>query len=273
MNSVSFTPVTITAETLQVLAKEKNYANLLALYMACVEIAVWQKNNNIKATRDFMMKRLGWGEEKLGTAKATLIKLGLLENIARKDSSGKVVAHYVLVKHIIQNPLKPGPGFGEALVSGSTNTNDLQKSTNDLKESAAKAATHQNEKVLELFEFYKKEFGVTKTLLTPGRKQKLALRLKTCGFDLVRSAIAKTAASPWHRGQNDRGWKANIDFIIRSDEQVERLADMVVKAKRLSPEEKSKLQKEFDDPNTTPERKDTIEDILIEQARLLDGAQ
>lgn len=60
--------------------------------------------------------------------------------------------------------------------------------------------------------------------LTDKRKKKIAQRLKDAGYDLLITAITNTGASAFHRGDNDRGWSADLDFILRSYEQVERLA-------------------------------------------------
>lgn len=64
--------------------------------------------------------------------------------------------------------------------------------------------------------------------LTPKRQKKIKTRLKDCGEAMLRQAIENTAKNEFYRGKNDRGWKADLDFIIRSYEQVERLANMEV---------------------------------------------
>lgn len=64
--------------------------------------------------------------------------------------------------------------------------------------------------------------------LTPKRQKKIKTRLKDCGESMLRQAIENTAKNEFYRGKNDRGWKADLDFIIRSYEQVERLANMEV---------------------------------------------
>lgn len=64
--------------------------------------------------------------------------------------------------------------------------------------------------------------------LTPKRQKKIKARLKDCGETMLRQAIENTAKNEFYRGKNDRGWKADLDFIIRSYEQVERLANMEV---------------------------------------------
>lgn len=62
--------------------------------------------------------------------------------------------------------------------------------------------------------------------LTPKRVKKIKSRLKDCGFEMIKAAIENTASNSFYRGDNDRGWTADLDFIIRSYEQVERLANM-----------------------------------------------
>lgn len=62
--------------------------------------------------------------------------------------------------------------------------------------------------------------------LTDKRKQKIQARLKDAGLKMLTKAINNTANSNFHMGDNDRGWQADLDFIVRSYEQVERLANM-----------------------------------------------
>ncbi len=53
--------------------------------------------------------------------------------------------------------------------------------------------------------------------LTQPRKRKLQLRLKECGgveFWLS-GVLARIKASPFLLGENDRGWKANFDFLMQ----------------------------------------------------------
>lgn len=62
--------------------------------------------------------------------------------------------------------------------------------------------------------------------LTNSRKLKIKKRLEDAGKDMLLKAITNTSQSSFHMGDNDRGWVANLDYIIRSYEQVEKLADM-----------------------------------------------
>ena len=62
--------------------------------------------------------------------------------------------------------------------------------------------------------------------LTDKRKLKIKQRLKDAGYEMLTKAIKNTAESDFHRGDNTRGWKADLDFILRSYEQVERLSQI-----------------------------------------------
>lgn len=57
---------------------------------------------------------------------------------------------------------------------------------------------------------------------TTGRERKLKARLKVFSMEQILKALENLSKSPWHRGVNDRGWQADPDFLIRSDEQVDK---------------------------------------------------
>ena len=65
--------------------------------------------------------------------------------------------------------------------------------------------------------------------LTDKRKLKIKARLKDAGPEMLRKAIENTSKSEFHRGDNDRGWTADLDYIIRSYENVEKLAALETK--------------------------------------------
>lgn len=51
--------------------------------------------------------------------------------------------------------------------------------------------------------------------LTDERKRKLATRLRATTFDDWTEAIQAIDRNPWLRGENDRGWRADFDFILQ----------------------------------------------------------
>lgn len=61
------------------------------------------------------------------------------------------------------------------------------------------------------------EVGLPKVeRLTAGRRSHAALRLRECGgLDGWGRALAKVRDSPFLRGDNDRGWRADFDFLMK----------------------------------------------------------
>lgn len=106
---------------------------------------------------------------------------------------------------------------------------DMQYKT---KQRLNKTKTNTNVEVQKnirlVWDFYLDKFNKNpnSSTLTQARREKIRSRLKDAGLDMLKNAIINTSNSPFHTGDNDRGWKANIDFIIRSYEQVERLANL-----------------------------------------------
>lgn len=198
--TVSFTPVTVTAETLTRITKEKKCGDLLALYMACVEITTWQGGNSIKATRSFMMKRLSWGEDRLGYAKQKLIEMDLLEPRTKKNADGTVAGHYLLVKHVIQNNQNP------ALDSEGTSTNELNISTNEVKTIKVGLTKQKKDLLVLVNKILNREFRVL-----PERGVKKTL--DAFSLEEIEIALAALAQDDWHR---ERLKELKLDYFIRS---------------------------------------------------------
>lgn len=110
--NIRMKPVTITGETMSVLREEKNYSDLLALYMTYAEITQWQNNKRIRATGTFMQKRMNWGKDKLTKNKARLIELGLVNDVSTREN-GKITGHFIEVSYVVNRgettPLKTPP--------------------------------------------------------------------------------------------------------------------------------------------------------------------
>lgn len=87
-----------TKQTYDVLLRQKHPGDLIALLNFYIYTAKWQKTSRPKASTGFAAKGLGWGEEKVRTAKKMLIKLGFIEDARTVNEQGKVVGWYVRVK-------------------------------------------------------------------------------------------------------------------------------------------------------------------------------
>jgi len=77
-------------------------------------------------------------------------------------------------------------------------------------------------KIDEVVSWYEACFDTTLRSLSKTRKAKLHARLTTFSISDIKQAITNFSAAPFYRGENDRGWCADLDFIIRSDEQIEK---------------------------------------------------
>jgi hypothetical protein len=51
--------------------------------------------------------------------------------------------------------------------------------------------------------------------MTPDRERKIVARLKDYGLDGWHTAIANVEKSPFLTGQNERGWRASLDFLLQ----------------------------------------------------------
>ena len=69
------------------------------------------------------------------------------------------------------------------------------------------------------------ESAAKKTSVTPRRVQKMELRLKELGFDRCAKAITNLAKSSFHRGDNERKWKASIEWLFNTTEKTEEWAN------------------------------------------------
>lgn len=236
----SFQPVVVTAETLQILSKQEKYPDLLALYMAYVEITTWQHDNSVKAATRFMSARLHWNKDKITRTKKVLVGLGLVEDVTRKDEQGKVTGHYILVKHVT----KPEGGFEGGVDLEGQSANDFQPSANDITSKLTEERKDEISKIYRLWLIHmvidpatrfhgtqeerdsSLEAAIKRYKLTPKRRDAIIRRLDDAGYEMLVRAIRNIGKSDFHRGDNDRGWKADLaDFLCRSYEQVEKFAN------------------------------------------------
>jgi len=91
---------------------------------------------------------------------------------------------------------------------------------------------YKNDKnIRKYIESFNKLF-FTKYKETSGRTKKLALRLKEYPLKEILKALDNLASSEFHRGKNNHGWKADPDFLIRSEEQVDKWINYQGKKKK-----------------------------------------
>jgi len=131
------------------------------------------------------------------------------------------------------------------------NNNKKKKKKNNNKNREGQGdKENENQEIERVYEHYLDTFGTTagRYKLTDKRKAKLKSRLQDCGADMIIDAIDHARADYFYNGDNDRGWKADLDFIIRSYENVEKLANLSPRERKLTWQEKKEQeeQAEFD---------------------------
>jgi len=85
---------------------------------------------------------------------------------------------------------------------------------------------------------------------TESRTKKLAERLKGFTLQEILQAVENMSQSPFHRGVNDRGWKADPDFILRNDEQIDKFINYEPEqAKELARKVSSVKQNNYGKPS------------------------
>lgn len=76
--------------------------------------------------------------------------------------------------------------------------------------------------------------AATSYRFTDKRRIAVARRLNDAGYEMLVRAIKNLGQSSWHRGDNERGWKADIaDFLCRSYEKVEEWSNKSNKPEEL----------------------------------------
>lgn len=81
--------------------------------------------------------------------------------------------------------------------------------------------------VSEFNKLFSKSYRVTR-----GREEKLKLRLKNFSMDQILIALKNMASNNFYKGDNDRCWMADPDFLIRSDEQVDKFLNTATTQKK-----------------------------------------
>lgn len=71
------------------------------------------------------------------------------------------------------------------------------------------------EHVLEAFNAMAVRAGIPTARMTPERRKKLIPFIRRHPIDDITEAISAIECTPFCRGENDRGWRANFDFLLQ----------------------------------------------------------
>lgn len=89
-----------------------------------------------------------------------------------------------------------------------------KKNSHDSNESSSPSSSKQIEKVIHLYHEICTSLPKVRSL-TDDRKRAIKKLLTQMSMDEIKEAFEKAENTPFLKGNNDRGWKANIDFMSK----------------------------------------------------------
>lgn len=128
-----------TTNTIYRFMEQKNWGDILLLYMRYMIQSRLQNTSNTYSNDVFMIKAMWWWKERFAKAKTYLVSSGTIEPIARRDEVGRIVGHFVRVKYDLglTEPPSPQPSFTtnwEKPPSGKQETNTIVEKINTIVE-------------------------------------------------------------------------------------------------------------------------------------------
>lgn len=119
MENIKYRPISIPKQTVEKFLEQDDPIKLMGLYMFYYHTAIWQKTNTVRATTTFTAKALKISQSTVAKLRKTLLELGFIQDIVRRDTNGKIVGRYIKVRYYAKKttPLKnhtlenPGQGF------------------------------------------------------------------------------------------------------------------------------------------------------------------
>jgi len=105
--------------------------------------------------------------------------------------------------------------------------NDIYSNPPENPDGAKAPSPPFSEKVVSVWNDGPAARGATKaTSLDAGRRKALAMRVRDHSEAAVLEAIGNLAASEFHCGKNDRGWRVNIGWMLKSPENFVKALEM-----------------------------------------------
>ncbi|WP_426261512.1 hypothetical protein [Sphingomonas sp. DC1100-1] len=115
----------------------------------------------------------------------------------------------------------------DATSSPEVSPNDIYSNPLPNPTTGAEAPSNLAQRVVEAWnEGPGKRGATTAKPLDAGRRKSLSLRLKEHDEAEVFEAISNIAASDFHCGKNDRGWTANIGWLLKSPENFQKALEL-----------------------------------------------
>lgn len=134
---------------------------------------------------------------------------------------------------------------------------------------------NSNPEIEKVYQHYLQRFGTTakRYKLTEKRRAKLKSRLQDCGAEMLCEAIDHAREDYWYSGDNQRGWKADLDFIIRSYENVEKLANLQPRQRQLTWQERKDAEEQAEVDRKFGTAEPVREDFVLPEGYEIYGAR
>lgn len=214
---------------------ESNYGNDgYAFWFKLLEILAGTVNhvydcNNLPDWQ-FLIAKTRVSEE---TANSILKTLATLEAIDKELWESKILWVQNLVDNVsdvykrreAKTPQKPSLCIQKPHEEDVSDNENPQSKVKERKVKESKVKQIISENVDSVFDYYCAIFSgyYDRLTLTEKRRSHIAARLKTYEVEDIEKAIDNLRLSKWHLGEDEKNTKffATIDFIMRSDEQIE----------------------------------------------------
>lgn len=145
--SVQDEPIVLSKITMDILLDDRigKSADLISLYCFYYYTAKWQKTNQPKASKTFVMQRLGWTADRVRKTKNRLKELKLIKDVThRNPETNRIESHYIHLNFIwAKNPT----GYG--LLSDGISHREGNQTTNAYKKTNNKNNNNNNNKEVQ----------------------------------------------------------------------------------------------------------------------------
>lgn len=133
-----------------------------------------------------------------------------------KEKQLQEIPHHILsMVEKIKKEKVDGVSIGYAYPMDTSNSNSNNNNNNK------EGGVGETKEIETFISSFNKSFG-TEYKITDTRIQKLRKRRETYSFEQILSSLSNLAKSKWHKGDNEKGWVADPDFLLRNDEQIDK---------------------------------------------------
>lgn len=162
---------------------------------------------------------LGVSKDTVVKAKQKLLRLGYIKEMENTGRGKIYQAVYDEQGRVVKSTNQSGKKHPIRMVNFTTIVERENKVENNIRQ----VDVVSSDELTSLMESIKGILETPRARVTPGRLRKLKARLKAFNGEEIERAARNLAKSSWHMGDNPQKVKyADVDFLLRSDEQVDK---------------------------------------------------